>query len=57
MILKDLHGFRDEIHRLQRGSRLSLQEKIGEPAKIIQRPFGINYARQVFALGFGTDLP
>ncbi|MDB5967797.1 MAG: hypothetical protein JWQ90_247 [Hydrocarboniphaga sp.] len=57
MILKDLHSLGDEIHRFRRSGWLSLQEKIGEPDEIRERSLGVDYARQVFALGFGVDLP
>jgi len=57
MVCKDFYRLGDEIHRLQRSGWLGLQQKIGEPAEIRKRSLGINYARQVLALGFEADLP
>lgn len=57
MILQDVDRFGDEIDRFQRSGGLSLQEEIRDPPEISKRSLRVDYARQVFALGLGADLP
>jgi hypothetical protein len=51
MVFEDVYGFSDEADRFQSGDRIGLDEKVGEPLKICQRPRGVDYARQGLAFG------
>ena len=57
MALQEGHRLGDQFHGLTGGQRISVNQKVSEPIKIIECAGGMDQPRHERALGFANSLP